>query len=206
MPSSLIQLTVDRDTAPPVPLLKCIRAGVGWAVHAIVLEFVDGTRKGLCLTNEGRRLPLHDAYAIQSRSNLTEPVDYGDYIVQISGQYTSNHTYICHSITFSMDSGKNISFVARHVPWTGRPFQMDIPRPMMVVDLTVLFENLTISVTQNSLCMPLSSSDNAQFLPPVVKKSLMECILLLNRVHSGMTTDICWEILSFLNGYNLLIE
>lgn len=188
----------------PVPLLKCIHCGVGWAVHAIILEFVDGTRKGLCLANSGRRLPLNDDYKIKNRINVTEEVDYGDYIIQISGQHTINHAYFCHSITFTMHSGKNISFASTHTPWSSRSFHTDIPKMMMVVNVDSIFREITISVVQNSLCMPLSSPDNAKFLPRVLKRSLMKYILLLNLVHSGMRMVYCWEILSYLNGYDIL--
>jgi len=197
-------LQVVTEDVPQIPLIKCIHLGKGWAVHSIVFEFVNGERRGFCLENNCTATSLYDDDAINRRAPHTEVVNYGEYIVQIHGNYLQDATnYLCHTVIFTMSSGRQISFALHHLQWMGDPFTIDIPKTMMVTNVNIRARNLSgsIHVVQNSLCLPLSPN-HAQLLPLAVKRYLLRHVLLLHQINDNVNMDVCWSILSFLCGYH----
>mmetsp|Transcript_34074 Transcript_34074/g.85831 ORF Transcript_34074/g.85831 Transcript_34074/m.85831 type:complete len:231 (-) Transcript_34074:166-858(-) len=110
--------------------LVAVAFGVGWAVHACVLRFADGTLKGSCMQNDGMPVPLEleglascgrlqhsNAGGIRWRELAPE-----EYVVHVSGRCTRSQ-YLCQSITFHLDSGRTIEGAGSQQRWASEPFQ-----------------------------------------------------------------------------------
>mmetsp|Transcript_4118 Transcript_4118/g.4673 ORF Transcript_4118/g.4673 Transcript_4118/m.4673 type:complete len:219 (-) Transcript_4118:1450-2106(-) len=210
-PTPALQKLTDVDDTLLYTSLRRIIFGKGWAVHSIIFEFCNGTRRGLNLSNSGRELSLTDPAALRERANSrTVDIAYGDYIVQIRGHYIRATTpYIVHSITFEMKSGQNISVESNYETWKGDEFTVNIPEMTLVVDVNDLgrrngiHPDPSINVVQSSL-FQLISIQSVGFLPPRVRTILRQQFDIMLNVNEGMNEDVCWRIFSFFRGCDFL--
>eukprot|EP00193_Tetraselmis_chui_P007446 CAMPEP_0177758840 /NCGR_PEP_ID=MMETSP0491_2-20121128/4405_1 /TAXON_ID=63592 /ORGANISM="Tetraselmis chuii, Strain PLY429" /LENGTH=249 /DNA_ID=CAMNT_0019274613 /DNA_START=27 /DNA_END=776 /DNA_ORIENTATION=+ len=115
--------------------LEAIALGRGWAVHAIVLRYADGTLTGSCMENDGTPVPLEESAL--AASNRVRKSDNGDvlwhrlepeeYVTAVSGTYTQSQ-YLCHRIAFRLSSGRVISCVATNNTWVSTlHFELPVP-------------------------------------------------------------------------------
>jgi hypothetical protein len=109
---------------PELLLLKRVKACIGWAVHGVVFEFLDGTRAGYVVDVTS----ITDDEAIERR-RCTDWVDInmGDYVKTVRGYNLSRGCFLCHTIELDLASGRTISFASQHEPWKGEPFQFNLP-------------------------------------------------------------------------------
>jgi hypothetical protein len=104
---------------PELLLIQRVQAFVGWAVHGLIFEFLDGTRTGYVVDVAS----IHDDDLLaRKRSTEWQHIDMGDYVTAISGYQLSRGCFLCHTITLHLASGKSISFASQHEPWKGEPF------------------------------------------------------------------------------------
>ena len=144
--------------------LRRIVAGVGYAVHSLVFEAVNGTRSGYNLHNHGHRLGFTDE-ELQSRGayewiyvaegdeegdneqeheheqQLTAPQRQRrpniptDYIVEVTGYDTTNGLFLCSGITLVFASGRSFTFNSFDDGWRGRPFAYRVEQPGLLTSI-----------------------------------------------------------------------
>jgi hypothetical protein len=172
-------------------------------VHGFVLEFLDGTRSGVLLDNDGDMLDLdNDASLLDRSKEYTEgwiPVPVlGDYIVGVSGfQLNHGENYVCHSVV--------LQFASTHQPWRGVEFRYNR------CDSAPFREQADLSPL-TSVHLPVHRSI-AEHLPPDVKTNLMLIFQIAERVdeyliagacESQIADEVWWSILGYLTGYDLV--
>jgi len=141
---------------PEVLMLKRIKACIGWAVHGIVMEFIDGSTRAGYVSDVSS---LYDDDHIRKRHG-TEWVDIseGDYVVAVSGHNLSRQCFLCHTLRFEMASGRVIEFASPHEPWKGRIFKYNLPESALLK--FVSFQNgrcIGVTATETRLHLPLRS-------------------------------------------------
>jgi hypothetical protein len=114
---------------PELLLIQRVQAFVGWAVHGLIFEFLDGTRTGYVVDVAS----IHnDDLLARKRSTEWQDIDLGDYVTSISGYQLSRGCFLCHTITLHLASGKTISFASQHEPWKGEPFDYKLPEDCLL--------------------------------------------------------------------------
>lgn len=195
--------------------LRRVIAGVGWAVHALVFEFADGSRVGRLLHNNGLEMDLGDE-SISTRCWVRwQDVQKGDYIVRVSGNGTVNPTYLCHSITLDFASGREITFRSTHTPWrSGDMFSFHVPQPGLLRKVRFQWGQCTgIDHIETTAHLPImKNAANLRQLPAHVKEQLQFILWVVReidaeRIKDGMRpvgSDIWWRALGFLTGFDIL--
>lgn len=208
--------TLEALGPPKVPLLKRIIAGSNdEVIHSLVFEFVSGERRGLCLDENNEPLSVLDDANIQSRigSDWTS-IEYGDYIVEISGFNLDRDEFLCHSVTLQFKSGNEVPFISTNKATKGTPFNYTVPKSSLVTNLVFLFGSMhAIGVKTTSVHLPLMK-ENMALLPKAYKRSIMHLFLIFKRFlvvdnqnepssNLLLPYEIGWKIISFLCGYHL---
>mmetsp|Transcript_26056 Transcript_26056/g.104268 ORF Transcript_26056/g.104268 Transcript_26056/m.104268 type:complete len:234 (-) Transcript_26056:875-1576(-) len=116
---------------PSCLMVRRICAGVGWAVHGLVLEFVDGSRGGVMFENDGSPALLDDA-SLARRGNGWTDVAPGDVVTRIEGRLLAPRTpqYFCHAVSLTFRSGRVVAYEGEQPAWRGDafgPFVLDRP-------------------------------------------------------------------------------
>jgi hypothetical protein len=174
-----------RGFSPDYFLLKRIKACIGWAVHGLILEFVDGTRSGFVvdvssITNDG----------LIERRKPTEwfNIPFGDYVTSVEGFNLSRNCFLCHTIHLKLASGKTITFASSHEPWKGEAFRFELPENSLLQHVSFKDGKCKgITAVETVLHLPIQSSQRVQQLPkglPHHEKFLL-LQLVANRVDSN---------------------
>lgn len=129
---------------------------MGWAIHGLIFEFVDGQRMGTLMVNPGDKpMKLHDKnladracvgwtdieYGYASENVVFRSVDLcaelfsffvasSDYIVGMHGDTLGEgiQSWFCYSLVLTFASGKTVHYEANHEPWRGGPFSFTVPQ------------------------------------------------------------------------------
>eukprot|EP00539_Tryblionella_compressa_P008140 CAMPEP_0178761924 /NCGR_PEP_ID=MMETSP0744-20121128/16266_1 /TAXON_ID=913974 /ORGANISM="Nitzschia punctata, Strain CCMP561" /LENGTH=296 /DNA_ID=CAMNT_0020416563 /DNA_START=250 /DNA_END=1140 /DNA_ORIENTATION=+ len=145
-----------RPTKFPYPelfMIKRVKACIGWAVHGLVLEFIDGvTRSGFVSDVSS----IYDDEGIKRRRS-TEWIDIaeGDYIVAIYGYNLARTCFLCHTLTLKMASGQIIEFASQHEPWKGEPFSFSVPETALVHHISF----------RDGKCAGITAAESVSHLP-----------------------------------------
>ena len=210
----LEQVTTAHDFDPTQLFLKRVTACVGWAVHGLVFEYVDGTRMGYVIdTGCVKYLDLDDEHIRERRGLEWTDIHYGDYIVGIHGNRLANPNslWLCHTVELEFASGKSIRYEAKHEPWRGEPFSYKVPQPCLVYRITFGHgQQKDMRGLITSLHLPVSAA-NLPLLPLKYQKAARETWQALQQVDevvesTGQTPlgeDLWWHILGMLSSWQL---
>lgn len=194
--------------------IRRVTACVGWAVHGLIFEFVNGKREGILCTGSGihDQMRLNDEN-IKKRSGCKwTDVQYGDYITAIHGRrlrdniLINGNTFLCFSVTLTFASGMEISYEATHDDWKGEPFSRVVPPQCLVYRVPFeVSEDRDICGVKTSAHL-LISPHHALNLPLPQKKALKNILLVAQRLddernaanEKSLGADLWWFILSFL--------
>lgn len=165
-------------------MLKRVRACIGWAIHGLVLEFLDGTRLGYVSDVSS----IHDDQGIDRR-RPTPWVDIqpGDYVRSVRGSDLSRNCFLCHSVHFEMASGRTISFESSHEPWRGKAFKYDLPEGALLQYVSCR-EGRCIGLTgvETSMHLPIKSIQRVQTLPKPCRERYKFLQLVSHRVEANL--------------------
>jgi hypothetical protein len=195
--------------------LKRVTACIGWAVHGLIFEFVNGKRMGAILVDFGdRSLNLSDE-SIEKRAGVGwTDINYGDYIVGMHGDRLADpeKMWFCHTLVLEFYSGKSIRYEAKHEPWRGLPFSYTVPQPCLVYRIAFKYEQGEDMLgLKTSIHLPVKQG-NMALLPTKYKTCVKEILIMgrtidADRESSGkkpLGDDVWWRILSMLHGWQLL--
>ena len=207
--------TIEALGPPKVPLLKRVIAGCDEAIHSLVFEFIGGERRGFCLDENNEPLSLMDDTNIQSRIGADWiDIQYGDYIVGISGYNLNREEFLCHSVTLKFQSGNEVLFSSTNKALKGIAFSYIVPRTSLVTNLVFLFGKIhIIGVKTTTIHLPLMK-ENLSLLPKEYKISILNLFLIFKRflvvesyndqsVNLLLPYEVGWKIISFLCGYHI---
>jgi hypothetical protein len=205
-----VEMVSIQHLNPERLFVRRVTACVGWAVHGVVFEFVDGTRRGVVLTNGGSTLGL-DNLSIETRGGRWVDVEPWDTIQRVSGHQLRNaRPYLCHSLTIDFASGRSASFHSHHEPWKGEAFSYDMPDLCLPYMLRFGTSGKCIRVVglQSSIHWPLSP-EMKQYLPVDHQNMLLFLCMVARRFdkdrrENQLGKDVWWKILSHLKGHNLM--
>ena len=176
---------------PELLMLKRIKACIGWAIHGVVMEFIDGSTRG---GYDCHVASLYDDEQIRKRQG-TEWIDVaeGDYVVSVSGHHLARQCFLCHTLRFEMASGRVIEFASSHEPWKGGAFNYELPESALLQ--FVSFRNgkcIGVTATETRLHLPLRSTAHVhKHLPTSPHQDTFRTIQLCiqryenNRVEAG---------------------
>lgn len=203
------------DFDPTSLFLKRVTACIGWAVHGLVFEFVNGDRMGCILVDFGdRSMDLSDT-SIERRSGVGwTDIEYGDYIVGIHGDKLAdpNKQWFCHTLVLDFSSGRIIRYESKHEPWRGAPFSYSVPQPCLIYRVAFKYDQKEDALGLKTSIHLAVSRANVYHLPPKYKQHVLEILVMARRIDSeretsgkkAMGDDVWWRILGFLNGWHLL--
>jgi len=188
---------------------------VGWAVHGLIFEYLNGKRQGCLLVDFGDRLSLDlSDKNIERRSGVgwTE-IEYGDYIVGMHGDQLKdpNLIWFCHSVTLEFASGRSIRYSSLHEAWKGEPFSYVVPQPCLVYRITFKHEqNQDMLGLVTSMHLPLSRA-NMTHLPRRQKEAAIDVLTIAKQVDESRASvgqkplgeDLWWHILGFIRAWEL---
>lgn len=168
-------------------LLKRVRACIGWAIHGLIFEFLDGTRVGyvsdVCSIDDNRGI---------ERRRPTEWIDVepGDYVRAVHGFNLSRSCFLCHSIHFEMASGRTISFESQHEPWKGSAFKYSLPENSLLQYVSCR-EGRCIGITgvETPMHLPVASAKRVQTLPEPCRESYQFFQLIAHRLDSNLEKE-----------------
>lgn len=197
---------------PQLPVLKRINVGIGESsIHCLVLEFVDGSRRGLCLCSNNEPMPLIEEN-IRKRGGNWVDIERGDYITCVSGYNLNSGRFLCHSIRLGMKYGSDVSFEVNSKEYRGGAFHFNIDKTSLVCNLIFLTNGTlaSLGIVRTSLHLPVLPR-YADLLPESYKKCLSDTLFFLSivRVSNGntllaMPLEVRWRIVSFINGFGLV--
>lgn len=114
---------------PELLLLKRVQACVGWAVHGLIFEFLDGSRTGYVVDLAS----IHnDELLARKRSTEWQNIEMGDFITSVSGNHLSRACFLCHTLRIDLASGRTITFASKHEPWKGESFEYHLPEDCLL--------------------------------------------------------------------------
>lgn len=213
-PNVVEQVTTAPDFDPTQLFIKKCTACVGWAVHGLVFELVNGQRMGVVL---GVRLHTEymnvDDKAIESRGGVGwTDIDYGDYIVAIHGNRLSRpFAWLCHSVVLQFHSGKVIRYESEHEPWRGAGFSYSIPQPSLVYRISFGHgQSRDARGLLTAVHVGISPS-NMQYLPPHYKQAVQDTFDVLQKIDTTLYSsgamslgdDLWRHVMSFIAPWQL---
>jgi hypothetical protein len=128
--------TASPNFDPKGLFIKRVTACIGWAVHGLIFEFVNGKRMGAILFDFGdRSMNLSDG-SIEERAGVGwTDVDYGDYIVGMHGDRLADDPekmWFCHD-TLVLEFASEKSIHMRRNMNLGEADHSPIPYPNLVL-------------------------------------------------------------------------
>lgn len=198
------EVIIESLGPPELPLLRRVNVSVGRALHSFVLEFVDGSRRGLCLNNNSEPLADLSDENISNAGGEWVDIDYGDFIISISGNHSNQDRFLCHSVLLSFKSGRVLSFESRSKAWMGESFHFEIADTQLVTNLVFVANGMLqgIGVVTTTMHLPISTCNISQ-LPRKIQDRLRLILMVFNRI-DAFPTEMLWRILSFLNGFQIV--
>lgn len=200
---------------PSFPLLKRIAGGYDEVVHSLVFEFVDGERRGLCLDEKNEPLSVMDDANIARRIRSDwANVEYGDYIIAVSGFNSNRNEFLCHSVTLLFKSGSKITYQSNKVSSKGDRFHITLPPTKLLTNLVFLTNGTmpAVGVKTTSIHLPITK-EYISLLPKMYRQRIIKLFMTLNRIllkvgenkeiYNSITYDIYWSIISYICGYHL---
>jgi hypothetical protein len=203
----------SNDSVIPTELfqIKRIMACIGWAIHGLIFEFIDGTTRTGFVNGV---TSIHDMDAVKRR-HPTKWIDVeeGDHVVAISGHNLARHCFLCHSLTLAMASGKTIEFASEHEPWRGDPFHFEIPHTALL--LHVSFHRgkcIGLCAAESHYHLPITTSRVYNHLSKahqMTYKMIQLCIQRMNSLQIGngdkpLSHDLWSNILGYLRCSDLV--
>lgn len=163
---------------PELLLLKRIKACVGWAVHGIVFEFLDGTRTGFVVDVNSIE---NDDAIFKKRPTAWVDVQPGDFIRSVKGFHLSRGCFLCHTLTLELNSGRVIEFASHHEPWKGEAFSYQLPENALLQHVS-FHKGQCIGVTacETNLHLPIKYKQRIPFLPRVCRDTFLLIQLISN--------------------------
>mmetsp|Transcript_2942 Transcript_2942/g.6794 ORF Transcript_2942/g.6794 Transcript_2942/m.6794 type:complete len:501 (+) Transcript_2942:454-1956(+) len=119
----------EQVLTPELLLLKRVKACIGWAVHGIVTEFIDGTRAGI--VNGVNSLYSNQRIAFRQGTDWFD-IETWDHVRAVSGFHLSETFFLCHTLRLEMASGRTIEFASSHDPWRGDSFRYVLPESSLL--------------------------------------------------------------------------
>jgi hypothetical protein len=210
----LEQVTASSDFDPTRLFLKRVTACVGWAVHGLVFEYVDGKRMGYIIDGGGDHyVDLVDDGINRRQGRKWTDVQYGDYVVGIHGNRLVNaiKPWLCQTVALEFASGMTVRYEANHEPWRGEPFSLKVPQPCLVYRITFgHHQEQDMRGLITTLHLPLSP-ENLLLLPTKHQQAVQETFNAVQQVDeivesSGqmpLGDDLWWHILGMLTAWQL---
>ena len=166
--------------SPELLLLKRVKACIGWAVHGLVFEFLDGTRTGIVFDIKD----LYDDEIItKRRSTDWFDVSMGDYICGVRGFNLLRNHFLCHTLHLDFASGRTISFVGHHEPWRGGPFGYTLPENALLRHISFTKGRCVgLTASESVMHLPLKSPSRANLLPKDLRSTFHLIQLIANRI------------------------
>lgn len=197
--------------------IKRVTACVGWAIHGLIFEMVDGTRHGTLLVNPGERpMELNDKNLINRACVGWTDVEYGDYIVGMRGDNLGEgvQSWFCYALTLEFASGMTVSYEANHEPWRGDPFSFRVPTTKPCFVHRIAFKNdqkedmlglaTSIHLPMTRATLPYLPLKQQKAVGDVLEIGRQVDMQLENGGRKPMGEDVWWLILGFLRGWELL--
>ena len=205
--------TFKQIITPELLLLKRVKACIGWAVHGIVMEFIDGSTRAGFVNNAPS---LYDDNHIRKRHGTNwVDIEEGDYVKAVSGFQLSRRCFLCHTLRLEMASGKIIEFASTHDPWKGEAFRHELPEAALLHYISFRAGKcIGVTAAESHLHLPLRSAKHVErhlhFQPLLANfRTIQLCIQRLesNLVQAGerpLGRDIWSKILfEYLKGSDL---
>ncbi len=173
---------VEAIGPPDLPLLHRINVGVSNAIHCVVFEFIDESRRGLCVDQYNEPIDLTDAN-IKSRGGEWMYIEEGDYIQHISGYNFNQGNFLCHSIYFGLKSGSTLQFESKNKNLRGNYFHFVIEEKSLLCNLIFLTNGTlpSIGIVRTTLHLPVLPR-HASLLPVHLRKRLSDMLLILSKL------------------------
>jgi len=120
----------------PLPPVKRVAGGVGWVLHGLCFEFVDGTRKGMFLTNKTQEsIDLSDDVALNARNAKWEDIYKHEYIIGITG-FSSCFGFLAYEVILHTSEDREIIFRGQRPCYCGKEFTFSAYRGEHIIDAT----------------------------------------------------------------------
>ena len=200
---------------PSFPLLKRIIYGSDEVIHSLIFEFVNGERRGLSLDEKNEPVSVMDDSNIFQRIGTDWiDIEYGDYIVAISGFNSNRSNFLCHSVTLQFKSGSEVTIKSNKKMWRGEPFFFNVPPSKLVTNLVFLTNGTmpAVGVNTTSIHLPIEK-ENMPLLPNTYRERVIKLFMIFNRlwlpnetedVHNNLLPfELGWEIVGYICAYNL---
>ena len=217
-----IMASTDRDFDHTELFLRRVTACVGWAVHGLVFEFVNGKRMGLILEGCGEyytQTLADDVMNGRGGVGWTD-IQYGDYIVGMHGDRIGNrasHRWFCHTMTLEFASGKSIRYESTHEAWRGEPFSYTIPQPCLVYRITFSHaQEEDMRGLRTSIHLPISQAlrSDMKDLPQKYEQAVEEILRITRQIDLNRSLnelkplgDDLWGIvLGMINVYEISVS
>jgi hypothetical protein len=161
--------------------IKRIMACIGWAVHGLILELVDGTTRTGYVNGVSS---IYDEEGVKRRHpTLWVDIEEGDYVVAISGYDLARNCFMCHSLTFEMASGRTIEFASKHEPWRGEPFRFELPEAALLHHISFSEGKCVgLSAAESHSHMPITAGRVMTHLSPAHQKTFQTIQLCFQRI------------------------
>ena len=205
-------MIIEAIRPPPLPLLKRINVGIGVSsIHCLVLEFVDGSRRGLCLCSNNEPMPLIEEN-MRYRGGKWVDIERGNYITCVSGYHSNRGSFLCHSIYLGMRFGSDLIFEVNLKESRGGAFHFNIDETSLVCNLIFLTNGTlaSLGVFRTSLHLSLLPR-HANLLPEIYEEHLTNILFLLSIIRVSndnsllaMPLEVRWRIVSFISGFELV--
>lgn len=210
-----VPLILEAAGPPSFPLIRRIIFGYDEVIHSLVFEFVDGQRRGLCLDEKNEPLSVMDESNIVQRIGADWiDIEYGDYIVAISGFNSNRNNFLCHSVTLQFKSGLEVTIKSNVKAWRGEPFFFNVPQSKLVTNLVFLTNGTmpAVGVNTTSIHLPMMK-ENILLLPKPYRERIIKLFMIFNRFclpdvgkgkyHKLLPSEIGWNIISYICAYHL---
>ncbi len=185
---------VEAIGPPDLPLLHRINIGVSNAIHSVVFEFIDESRRGLCVNQYNEPIDLTDAN-IKSSGGEWVGIEKGDYIQHVSGYNFNQGNFLCHSIYFGLKSGGTLRFESSNKNLRGGYFHFDIEERSLVCNLIFLTNGTlpSIGIVRTSLHLPVLPR-HASLLPTHLRKRLSDMLVILSKLKGlSIPLEVRWR-------------
>lgn len=115
---------------------KLVMAGVGFNLHAFVIEYTNGVRKGAVMEDNRRYVELHDADRMSVRAPMVVTLNDGEYISGVSGYNShSREGYLAHTLSLHTSLPRTLTFAGLKDDYQGSPFSHRVPDGYQMVEL-----------------------------------------------------------------------